>query len=239
MRLKNALFIVVIFITSNNLLAQKWNKSIKIYNQTTFYKKTVLQGTTVSGNFTTESTHKAIQHLEPTIAFQWKSKENKWGHEVELTTLESRKVDFEEVTTNTSTKETIAGYRSYYGSIVMRYEIKRYWKIDRIKNLTLELGSGGQPFFYWNRTTPKTSQSFPTSLNYSGINILLTPSVVYNISDKWFLNINLPYNLATVSWTNQKVLNSAFSAAQQKTNSLDFKTMDRNVHTRIGFGVKI
>ena len=64
--MKNILLLVIFFVFftfTNSLLAQQWDKSIKLYNQTTFYEKIVSQG--ITGNsanpIKTESTHLEIQ----------------------------------------------------------------------------------------------------------------------------------------------------------------------------------
>ena len=236
MKIQHTLFSLIGLFASNVLLAQNWEKSINIYNQTTFYETTVFQGTTgQNGSIATESTHKAIQYLKPTIAIQWKSKENKYGHQIELTTLESKKVDFEEIAQN----ETIAGYTSNYGSIAFRYELKRFWNLNKVKNLILELGTGAHPVFIWNISNPKTSLSFPTRYNNTSLSAMLVPGISYTLSEKCSLNLNVPLNLLSIRLTNQTVQNPSFNNNQQKTTTLDFSTLDRNMYLRLGVGIKI
>ena len=71
MKIQHTLFSLIGLFASNVLLAQNWEKSINIYNQTTFYETTVFQGTTgQNGSIATESTHKAIQYLKPKFLYK-------------------------------------------------------------------------------------------------------------------------------------------------------------------------
>lgn len=238
MNIIKIIFIAFALTTTLSSKAQKWEKSIKLNNQSTFYKQT--ESITLNQSGSRITSFKKNDFLKPTFAFRWLSKETHWAHEIELTTLSWNKDEYvEETIDQNGTKEITAGNVNNYGTLICRYDIRYQHKIKKAPKITLEIGGGGQPFYYWSKVNPLVSQSFPSRFQSLGLRAYLVPGVSYLISKKCYLNLNLPIDLMQFSLNNQIVQNPSFTSQQQRTTTFNYESFEQKICLRMGIGINL
>jgi hypothetical protein len=217
-----------------------YKNAIKIYNLTSFeeYNKSKKPDDTSSNNLYYTTT--MLQILQPTIAFQWKTKKNNF-HEIEITSFMLGKLGTKTEIKNESTNigQTISGNDVISTSISARYEYILNLNKSKDRKLVPSLGFGTNPYYRQNRYLPKISSSFPTSEKYLGVKLFLTPRLSYYLTSKFFIDINIPICIGEIYYTIDKDENPTLTVKQRTTSSVDFREFPNIFSGRIGIGLKI
>ncbi|MCB0733179.1 MAG: hypothetical protein H6608_05045 [Flavobacteriales bacterium] len=130
-----------------------------------------------------------------------------------------------------------ANVRGVYAAA--RYEyMQELHKTDENRKTKIYLGGSAQPFFYRNVVRPLNSQSFPTTDISAGIKLALIPRVTQNLTDKLFLDVNIPIQMVTTDVTHNRVENPSFTASQQSISTINFM-MDMKYMLRAGIGYRL
>lgn len=217
-----------------------YKNAIKIYNLTTFeeYSKSKKINDTSSNHF--YYTTSTLQILQPTIAFQWKTKKNNF-HEIELTSFMLGKLGTKTEIKNDTTNigQTISGNDVISTSISARYEYILNFNKSKDRKLVPSLGFGINPYYRQNKYLPKISSSFPTSEKYFGAKVFLTPRISYYLTSKLFIDINIPICISEIYYTIDKDENPVLTVKQRTTSSTDFRGFPKIFSGRIGVGLKL
>jgi hypothetical protein len=217
-----------------------YKTALKLYNISTYEAQTKLVPNSNSSAISYVNTSTALQYLQPSIAFQWHAKNNNF-HELELTKLQLGKEIYNTKLVNDSTNATIStgGGELVTTSIALRYEyIFHFIKTRQIK-LVPSLGLGGNPYFRQTTYQQIVSNDFKSTYSKTGFKAFVTPRVNYFITNKFFLDVNMPICIFDAVATSDYVGNPVLPLANRTKNSFEFGPFPKYISARIGLGIKI
>lgn len=215
-----------------------YKNAVKIYNLTTFEKNIKVFGDTSSF---IRSTINTLQILHPTIAFQWKTKNNNF-HEIELTNLMLNKVgSSSEVINDTIGNVQIAGSGADITTtlISVRYEYLLKFNKSKDTKLVPSLGFGFSPYFYRNNFNPRTSFYYPVSETIFSVRTFITPRLTYFISSKVFIDLNIPISFFEANFLIDKAEDPLLPEKQRTTTTYSYENFPKVFYGRIGVGLKL
>jgi hypothetical protein len=232
------LLIVKIGWTQNPNLDYK--SALKIYNLTTFEEQTKSRRLNDTSSNRYQYTTRTLQIFHPTIAFQWKSKKNNF-HEIELTSLMFDKIGTktEIINDTTHNSQTINGDDIATTLVSARYEYILNFNKSKERKIIPSIGFGINPYYRHNNISPKISSSFSTSEISVGIRTFITPRLLYFMTSKFFIDVNIPlcfFN--TYIWTD-KENNPSIPISQRNISSFNFDSFPGIFNGRIGIGLKL
>jgi hypothetical protein len=215
----------------------EYRSGLKIYNLTTTegLSKTVRLSDTSSYQFTNTST----QILHPTIAFQWKAKNNNF-HEIELTNFEIGKTGAKtEFVADTNGIPFVSGQDIVTTALSVRYEYILNFNKSKDSKLVPSLGFGVNPYFRKNKYSPLASSSFPASESSFGLRAFITPRVTYFITQKIFVDFNIPLCLFDNFILTEMLDNANLPVEQRTVSTYNFNQFPKFISGRIGIGIKL
>jgi hypothetical protein len=214
-----------------------YRSGLKIYNLTTTegLSKTVRLSDTSSYQFTNTST----QILHPTIAFQWKAKNNNF-HEIELTNFEIGKTGAKtEFVADTNGIPFVSGQDIVTTALSVRYEYILNFNKSKDSKLVPSLGFGVNPYFRKNKYSPLASSSFPAFESSFGLRAFITPRVTYFITQKIFVDLNIPLCLFDNFILTEMRDNANLPVEQRTVSTYNFNQFPKFISGRIGIGIKL
>lgn len=214
-----------------------YRSGLKIYNLTTTegLSKTVRLSDTSSYQFTNTST----QILHPTIAFQWKAKNNNF-HEIELTNFVIGKTGAKtEFVADTNGIPFVSGQDVVTTALSVRYEYILNFNKSKDSKLVPSLGFGFNPYFRKNKYSPLASSSFPASESSFGLRAFITPRVTYFITQKIFVDFNIPLCLFDNFILTEMRDNANLPVEQRTVSTYNFNQFPKFISGRIGIGIKL
>ena len=214
-----------------------YRNGLKIYNLSTFEEnfKSIRLSDTSSYQFTNTST----QILHPTIAFQWKAKNNNF-HEIELTNFEIGKTGAKtEFVADTNGIPFVSGQDVVTTALSVRYEYILNFNKSKDSKLVPSLGLGVNPYFRKNKYSPLASSSFPASESSFGLRAFITPRVTYFITQKIFVDFNIPLCLLDNFILTEMRDNANLPVEQRTVSTYNFNQFPKFISGRIGFGIKL
>jgi hypothetical protein len=214
-----------------------YRNGLKIYNLSTFEEnfKSIQLSDTSSYQFTNTST----QILHPTIAFQWKAKNNNF-HEIELTNFEIGKTGAKtEFVADTNGIPFVSGQDIVTTALSVRYEYILNFNKSKDSKLVPSLGFGVNPYFRKNKYSPMASSSFPASESSFGLRAFITPRVTYFITQKIFVDFNIPLYLFDNFILTEMRDNANLPVEQRTVSTYNFNQFPKFISGRIGIGIKL
>jgi hypothetical protein len=214
-----------------------YRNGLKIYNLSTFEEnfKSIQLSDTSSYQFTNTST----QILHPTIAFQWKARNNNF-HEIELTNFEIGKTGAKtEFVADTNGIPFVSGQDIVTTALSVRYEYILNFNKSKDSKLVPSLGFGVNPYFRKNKYSPLASSSFPGSESSFGLRAFITPRVTYFITQKIFVDFNIPLCLFDNFILTEMRDNANLPVEQRTVSTYNFNQFPKFISGRIGIGIKL
>lgn len=237
---------VILFalIFTSNIKAQNTNLdysgALKISNLTSYEAySTSTSPDTVSSSYQ-QTTHTALTVFHPTVAYQWKTDKNNF-HEVELTGLMLANKRSQTVLKNDSSNidPTIGGMKTLTAELSLRYEYILTFSKMKESKLVPSVGFALNPFYRQSSNTPVLSNMFPSSEKQFGIRAFITPRITYFMTQKIFLDLNIPLCFSEFNYTALRQANPLIPADYRTTSTLNFYQFPKFVSARIGIGIKI
>lgn len=227
--MKQQLAVFCLLISLNNGFAQEDGStkkySLKVYNLMS-YENT-------GGEFH-ESTEFNI--IKPSFAFQWKTKKMIY-HEIELINFQVNKHHHSDK--DMQTGNVNYDYKFFKTDVSLRYELIFSLNKTEGKKLMPAIGIGINPYFFQVKSTPLTPNTFNNTITYTGAGLYLIPRLVYNISEKLYLDFNIPVMLSNNNIEINKVENPSFNINQRRTTTSNSNQFPAYYSGRIGLGVRI
>lgn len=218
--------------------------AIKISNQTSYtgFSKTSADIDSTLNYTTTTS----LQILQPTIAYQWKTKNHNF-HEVELTDFSfNRSTSLTQIVGDSIPPASpayvgipIGGGKTVNAMISLKYEYIMTFRKMKEKKLVPSLGLAINPFFMHTGFRPALSNDYPKKDQIYGVNFFITPRLTYFISKKIFVDINLPLCLARTYFSSHVEENPVLPLNARRTTTYSFESFPAILSARIGVGIKI
>jgi len=218
------------------------NKTIKLYTNFgwTSTERTLGFNTTNLISRIEKNKETKIGYFTPSIAIVLP---NGNFQEFELSRLEINNTNSETNLTNDSTGKTIqivSGQKVTNILIAFRYEYNiMFLKKKEGAKIRPYLGFSANPYFYNSKYRPIVSNLFPTNQNNFGVTLSIIPRLIYNLNEKWFVDFNIPINLADVNWTFDKVDNPVLTEQERTTTTVEYSTLPNKFLFRLGVGLRI
>jgi hypothetical protein len=236
------LFLLIIVVktgwTQNANLDYKY--ALKIYNLTTYEEQLKSKRLNDTSSYRYQYTNTTLQILQPTIAFQWKTKKNNL-HEIELTSLILGKIGAktEIIEDTVNNGQIISGSDITRTAISLRYECILNFNKNKDSKFLPSLGFGINPYYRQNNYSPKISNSFPTSEISVGMSAFITPRLTYFLSSKLFIDINIPICFFNNFIFVDKEDNPAIPVQQRTISTFNFNQFPKILSGRLGIGLKL
>ena len=124
--------------------------------------------------------------------------------------------------------------------IGFRYEYNiRFFKSREEAKLRPSLGFSINPYYSNLSYKPMISLSYPSSRHVFGANFSLIPRIHYYLNDKWFLDLNIPINLASLSWNINREENPTSTEQERNTSTIELSEFPGIFQFRIGVGLTL
>jgi hypothetical protein len=237
---------VILFVLAftNTANAQNTNLdysgALKIYNLTSYetYTTSVFTDTTNSNYHF--SKHSALTVFHPTVAYQWKTTKSNF-HEVELTGLMFANKRSQTVLMNDSTNinPTIGGMNTLTSELSLRYEYILTFNKMKESKFVPSVGFGLNPFYRRISNRPVLSNMYPSSERQFGVRAFITPRITYFVTQKFFLDLNIPLCFSEFNLTALRQDNPVIPFDHRTTSTINFYQFPKFLSARIGIGIKI
>lgn len=83
------------------------------------------------------------------------------------------------------------------------------------------------------------STSFPTSENYFGIRVFVTPRLTYFLTSKLFIDVNIPLCFFDMYYHTDKENNPSLPISERTNSTYNFNQFPKIFSGRIGIGIKL
>ena len=215
--------------------------SIKLYTNV-FYEtieSSINSDTYTIYPYTLNTTNKNFSlNISPAIRF-----ENKKGnmHEIELNQIEFSNQDNETIILyDTTTIPNIISERrttTTTFSLIIRYEYDYVFLKNKDNKIKPYIGVSIKPFY--DITVTKVTGWYPTKYQNIGAVFSLIPGANWNISERVYFNINIPYDIISTTLKTTKIDNPALPESIRKLSTINLHFFPKRFQLRFGFGVKI
>ena len=236
------LFLLIIVVktgwTQNTNLDYKY--ALKIYNLTTYEEQLKSTRLNDTSSYRYQYTNTTLQILQPTIAFQWKSKKNNL-HEIELTSLILGKIGTktEIIEDTVNNGQIINGSDITRTAISIRYEYILNFNKNKDSKFVPSLGFGINPYYRQNNYSPKISSSYPTSEISVGMRAIITPRLTYFLSSKLFIDVNIPLCFFDTFYLVDKEDNPVIPVQGRTITTFNYNQFPKLFGGRLGIGLKL
>ncbi len=239
----NKLIFVLLLFLSFNLFGQESVKStdVKLYTSYDYIPKYVqFELDTANREIINYEREISAFNFSPAIVFY-----NKKGNstEIELSRLRYTNSFNEEYSVYDSTGmvyNTISGKYEKQFELFLRYEYKvSLFKKKNWKTIRPIIGFSAMPFVSWNKTQPLLSTEFETSKTIMGIYLSVIPRIEYIISDRWYVDLNVPIAVSTSHYTIIKSEDPALDLNERVIEIMDYYNTPISFSIRLGLGFKI
>ncbi len=228
-------FLFLFSLSCFSLFAQeKYQYALKLYNTSAWYNEKWKGYATYLGTNDTliaEIKYRSFLRLHPSIAFNWQQKERIF-QEIELSDFSAKKT--------TITSNAILPLKPYYMNnvrIAIRYEyLFRINKEDKKTNFFI--GGSLSPYFEHVDYQFYSSIDFPRNFWTIGVKFHIIPRINIALSNRWFLDMNLPIGIFDQDMQEKWVQNPALPILLQKTRGYNFTPLP-DIEARIGVGFKL
>jgi hypothetical protein len=230
-------FLVTLGWSQNTNL--NYQTGLKLYNTILFEGQSKSIQLSDTSSFRYQYTNRNVQILNPSFAFQWKSKRNNF-HEIELTNLLLNKVEARtEILSDTTSSQLISGDEITSTSLSVRYEFSIVLNKSKNKKVCSSIGFGMNPYFRKNKYSPLVSSLFPTTEKSFGLKAFLTPRITYFVTSKLFVDVNIPICLFDNFILTETRDNASLPVEQRTVSTFNFNQFPNFFSGRIGIGLKL
>ena len=101
------------------------------------------------------------------------------------------------------------------------------------------IGFGVNPYYTLYNYKPKVSLSYPVKEHTIGAMVQILPRIIYNISERWFLDLNIPINLSDFYYTNNNTGNPTLPIAERNTGTINLDVFPGKYLFRFGAGCRL
>lgn len=219
--------------------------SLKLYTNVLYE---TIESSIYYNPFTLITTNKDFSlNITPAIRF-----ENKKGnmHEIELNHIEFSNNDRETIilydtTTipiNVKFPYIISEQRTTTFGLIIRYEYDYVFLKNKGNKIKPYIGASIKPFYDITATSyPKGTGGYPYPSKHQNIGAVfsLISGANWNISERVYFNINIPYDIIITTLKTTKIDNPALPESIRKLSTIDLHFFPKRFQLRFGFGVKI
>jgi hypothetical protein len=210
---------------------------IKVYcHFITSLDNSKVQSKYLFGTFNNENETMDIGHISVSFSIE----KAKSIHEIELSRIEFYR-------TNNSTHiyhsagdtgQITSGQKASMFNLNIRYEyIRRIVNVkDRMEFL---VAASAEPYFESFIILPKIYTSFTTKQLYLGSKFYFIPRAIYNISNKFYIDLNFPIELFNFYWVRSRIKNPTLPINLQRSNVFHSNFFNDIFRLRLGIGIKI
>jgi len=234
-------FIYISFFGLNGAAQDRKNSiEIKLYSNFALESSletvgfdTVLNKPIIETNYTTN-----LGYFSPALSFST-PKGN--AHEVELSRLLVNQVEQEIFLEESdgSVHQTIAGERKTAILIALRYEFNyNFLKNKENCRIKPSLGFGLRPSYSKSSVNSKLANVFYNRETSIATFFSIIPRVKYEVNNKWYFDLNMPFNLAQFGIITKQVENPALPVNQRTISTFNFRTTPQNYLIRFGVGFR-
>lgn len=221
-----------------NAATTNYKYAIKVYNTSS---KNPQQWTSnaIVGNDTILVQHSLQEtvFLHPSFAVMWKGK-NHISHEVELANFSAQKVDSSTQKQNTSL--FFSGKKENLLFIALRYELMYRIGKDNARFSPI-ISVGIKPYMHYDNVNPYSSLLYPTRVWGVGAKFNVTPRLNVKLTEKWFLDFNVPINLFDQKIQGYTIKDPSASLNQQRNTHFNFAPFSgiADISARVGVGFRL
>jgi len=209
---------------------------LKIYNQSSFIKN---ESNYWDAKRIFLKSEKETTILRPTFAIAYTAK-NGNTHELELNRFDLSFISEKDVLLDTINSNIVNGQEISSFNLSFRYEYTPSSKKRKLnKKGTFSVGYGVQPYIFNTKTIPLIATNFPESYTQIGASGYIAPRFIYQLSEKLYFDINLPFNLIDVNFTNTTIDNPTKNKSERTIYNTDFNMLPMNYNLRIGLAYRI
>ncbi len=212
------IFLLLLACTSVGLSQDEVNKtrrfSFKLYGQTMVDAQT-------------GSSSVAFGRFSPAVSF---SKDKRYNHEIELSEFSFRGLggnDVSRTVTHSNVRLVNVGLR--YST---NYELFKYNK------LSFYLGGGLNARFSSAHYAANQSTSFPYTNTDRGVDVNITPRITWNFSSKFYLDVNVPLNGYSMTWSTVNNDNPLLPVNQRRTTDVNGDVFPNRYTVNVGVGIR-
>jgi len=244
--MKNLILILIVcFLTNSAWTQNKYNDfkyCIKIYNLSSF--DVVFSKVTFPSSYNfhsyTEITNSTTNYLNPTIAFQWKSKRDNFK-EIELKAFSFRNFNnyIKEINDTSGVIEHIQEIDKRTAYISLRYEYIYAFNKSKDRRFNFSLGFAFSPFYKLDKSIPRMENWYGTSTYNIGIETYLIPRLTFNLSKRIFIDLNLPFCLSDLGMQSNLNNNPQIPVKQRRVILFNFSELPKIYSCRLGLGIKL
>lgn len=211
--LKNTLLILALLFTASCVLGQDSDKKSKRVISLNMYKSIVYHGGTTSGTSTI-----GLGSFSPAV---------RWGIENE---------DFNEIEFSKFNLESKNS--SFNFGIGVKYNYN--WKIFESKPTKTQFyfGTGIEPMVNIVQNYSNSSINYSTYSTNIVANLSISLRMKWNVSDKFFVNVSLPYDYYTYSLFYVNNENPIIPLEQRKYTNSTGKVFPNDFTVKVGIGIK-
>lgn len=233
-----SLMVVCTVFSQNTNINYKY--AVKLYNLTSYEDFSIVKNDTTSIMVNNKFEYANLKILNPTFAIQWKTKKNNFK-EIELTSFTINKLNSKHLIVNDTagTNKPVNEEELKTTFISLRYEYILNINKLKEKKYLLSVGFGINPYYKLNKYIPVISSTFPNSVQVIGTNVFVTPRLTYFVSQKVFVDINIPLCIWSSYLLTENDKNPALPVSAQSTSSLNFEQFPTNFSFRVGVGIKL
>lgn len=236
--MKKIILLVVLCFITYNTFAQQNPKTLKVklYNQSSFVKNK--SNYSAANNYYLKS-EKETNILSPTFAIAYTAN-NGNTHEIELNKFAFYFNSETDELLDTINSNIVGGQEISNFNLSFRYEYTPSSKKSKLnKKGTFSVGYGLQPYIYHTKTAPLITTNFPVSKTQIGGSGYIAPRFTYQVSEKLYFDINIPFNLIDVNFTNTKIDDPTKNKSERTVHNTEFNMLPMNYNLRIGLAYRI
>ena len=210
--LKNTILVLVLLFTVSCVFGQKNEEKSKRVFSLNMYQSIVYAGGATSATNTF-----GLGSFTPAV---------RWGiekedfHEIEIPSLY--------LTTKNS---------SFYTGIGVKYSYN--WKVldSKISKTEFYFGTGIEPLTNFSRNYSSSTTAFSIFNSNVDVNLSIAARMKWNVSDKFFVNLSVPYNYYTFSYFYENNENPILPRQQGQYSSTSSKVFPNDFTVKVGVGI--
>lgn len=242
--MKPIIFLLFMSLSVSPLMAQNsvpdFKYAIKLYNLASsgYNDIGIYSMSSTSGHYLNEA--KVFTLIQPTFAILKKSNHSNF-HEIELTTVQKtlaqHSVEFYDNENhnisfyiNGDLKTTV---------LALRYEYILVLNKKTDAKFVASTGFGAGFRFARYKFLPRSSEYYEMKNTNSNLFFLFTPRLVYNLSDRWFFDLNLPLNVLDFELYSRYHENPSVEMSKRSTSNLTIEFFPFKLNARLGVGFRI
>ena len=233
---------LLILLSFNALFAQEEGEtSIKIYTNARFTLTTLSRYEPVEdGIIFLEDIRKVdIGYFSPALSI---SRSNNTFHEIEFSrAMINQTFKYYSVWDSISKKATVVnGSKRTVSMVALRYEyMTRLFKKGE-GNLKTFFGYSLHPYYLSAQDNPGASTHFPEKHREAGVDVALVPRLTYEISERLYLDLNIPFVIVNGVFISKKIDDPALPDKLRTTSYFTFDSFTGDqMHFRLGMGLRI